>query len=154
MDKLEACLAAMDLAIKSMDAVFMRLNAAEYITPKTPLLARLAMTPEERDVAERAEVASYDVASEHWSARLCLMAAWEAMQAARRMVAATYPEPLWTPGHHHPIELAGARASILESGRLAHCALDALETLNAIDPDHAPVAQQPGPSTPQRPSAA
>jgi hypothetical protein len=117
LSKLDAYVAAVELAIKTMDAVFMRLNAAEVITPLIPPAQRWALPPAQREAAERAEIANYDVAPDQWGARLCLMAAWESLHAARR--AASLRAPVIEP----PVAAwRNAAAGAVEAARLAQCA--------------------------------
>lgn len=117
MSKLDAYAAAVDLAIKTMDAVFMRLNAAEVITPLIPPAQRWTLPAEQREAAERAEIANYDVAPDQWGARLCLMAAWECLHAARHAASLRAPPdaPPVTAWHD-------AAAGAAEAARLAQCA--------------------------------
>jgi hypothetical protein len=114
MTNLDAYVAAVEHAIKTVDVVFERLDAAETVIPRVPLSQRWAMPPDERDAAERAEIASYNVAPEHWGARLCLMAAWESLQAARRIVASGLPG-----GEPDDASWRDAEANARESARLA-----------------------------------
>ena len=119
MTKLDPLTSTVDLAIKTMDAVFMRLNAAEAIKPIVPLTELWNMAPAHRLEAERAEVASYEVAPEHWGARLALMAAWHALHAARAIVSADQGSAtLGAQAWHDATELAR------ESARLSQCAVD------------------------------
>lgn len=87
MDKLKAYIAALELAIRALDSAFVRANAAEVVTPCRPLADLWQLPPAERAVAERAEVASYDVTPDHWGSRLVLMSAFEALHAALRVIA-------------------------------------------------------------------
>jgi hypothetical protein len=85
--KLDQYVAAIELAIKAMDSAFVRANAAETVVPLYPVSTLWSMPDAERDRAERAEIASYNVTPDHWGARLCLMSAFESLHAALRIVA-------------------------------------------------------------------
>jgi hypothetical protein len=115
--KLHAYVSAVDSAIKTMDAIFMRLNAAEVVKPLIPPTERWALPPLQREAAEQAEIANYDVAPDQWGARLCLMAAWESLNAARHI--ASLRAPVDEPAQR-AWQDAAARAR--ESARLAAAA--------------------------------
>ena len=85
--KLDQYVAAIELAIKAMDSAFVRANAAETVVPLYPVSQLWSMSESDRDLAERAEIASYNVTADHWGARLCLMSAFESLHAALRIVA-------------------------------------------------------------------
>ena len=117
MNKLNAYISAIELAIRVMDSAFVRSNAAETITPRTPLAQRGNMSDEDLELLELSEVASYDVTPDHWGARLAMMSAFESLHAALRIVssksAASNPEAkAWRE--------ASERAA--EAARLAVCA--------------------------------
>lgn len=114
MDKLQAYIGAVELAIRALDSTFVRANAAEVVRPRRPLSARWRMSPTERALAERAETASYDVAPDHWGSRLALMSAFEALHASLRVIASDSAHG--NPGAGAWRE-AAARAR--EAGRLA-----------------------------------
>ena len=114
MDKLQAYIGALELAICALDSAFVRANAAEVVRPRQPLATRWRMPPTERAAAERAEAAAYDVAPEHWGARLALMSAFETLHAALRVIASGS-------AHADPAASAwrDATARAREAGRLA-----------------------------------
>lgn len=117
MNKLNAYISAVELAIRVLDSAFVRSNAAETITPRIPLSERDDVDDEEHEMLELAEVASYDVTPDHWGARLALMSAFESLHAALRIVssksAAKNPQArAWRE--------ASARSA--EAARLAACA--------------------------------
>lgn len=87
MDKREAYIAALELAIRALDSSFVRANAAEVLRPIRPVSELWQMPPAQRAAAERAETAHYDVPPDHWGARLALMSAFEALHAALRVIA-------------------------------------------------------------------
>jgi len=86
-NKLQAYIGALELAIRALDSAFVRANAAEDVRPRRALAELWQLPPAERAAAERAEVASYDVAPDHWGARLALMSAFEALHASLRIIA-------------------------------------------------------------------
>ena len=114
MNKLQAYVGALELAIRALDSTFVRANAAEVVRPLHPLGERWQMSPMARAAAERAETASYDVTPDHWGARLALMSAFEALHASLRVV---------TSGSAHANPKAGAwreaAARAREAARLA-----------------------------------
>ncbi|RYF33854.1 MAG: hypothetical protein EOO26_06595 [Comamonadaceae bacterium] len=117
MNKLNAYISAVELAIRVLDSAFVRSNAAETITPRTPFSDSAEMTDDERELLELVEVASYDVTPDHWGARLAMMSAFESLHAALRIIssksAARNPQArAWRE--------ATARAA--EAARLAACA--------------------------------
>ncbi|VWX59469.1 conserved hypothetical protein [Burkholderiales bacterium 8X] len=117
----QAYVTSLELAIKTMDAIFMRLNSAEAVQPLIPPKDLWALPPAFRTVAERAELANYDVAADQWSARLSLMAAWEALHAARRLA------ELRMSANNAPVQdWIQAAATAREAARLAKCAAVAM----------------------------
>jgi hypothetical protein len=113
-DKLQAYIGALELAIRALDSAFVRANAAEVVRPRRPLATRWRMPPAERALAERAEAAGYDVTPDHWGSRLALMSAFEALHAALRLIASGS-------AHANPAASAWreAAARAREAGRLA-----------------------------------
>ncbi|RYF78197.1 MAG: hypothetical protein EOO29_20030 [Comamonadaceae bacterium] len=115
MNKQQAYIAALELAIRALDSAFVRANAAETVRPSESLAERWQLSETERDAAERADIAAYDVTPDHWGARLALMSAFESLHAALRLVASSS-------AHHNP--QAGAwregMARAQEASRLAH----------------------------------
>lgn len=86
-NKLQAYIGALELAIRALDSTFVRANAAEVLQPHRTLEERWRMSPGERALAERAETACYDVTPDHWGSRLALMSAFEALHASLRVIA-------------------------------------------------------------------
>ncbi len=115
MNKQQAYIAALELAIRALDSAFVRANAAEVVRPSRSLAELWQLSGAERDVAERADLAAYDVTPDHWGARLALMSAFEALHAALRVVASHS-------AHHNPQAGAWreATARAQEASRLAH----------------------------------
>ena len=115
MNKQQAYIAALELAIRALDSAFVRANAAEVVRPSQSLSARWQLSEAERDAAERAELAAYDVTADHWGARLALMSAFEALHAALRVIASSS-------AHDNPQASAWreATARSQEASRLAH----------------------------------
>ncbi|WP_225782177.1 hypothetical protein [Xenophilus sp. Marseille-Q4582] len=95
MNKQQAYIGALELAIRALDSAFVRANAAEVVRPLRPLAELWQLSGAERDAAERADLAAYDVAPDHWGARLALMSAFEALHAALRVAASrsAYHDP-------------------------------------------------------------
>lgn len=114
MNKQQAYISALELAIRALDSAFIRANAAEVVRPIQSLAERWRLGDAERDRVERAEMAAYDVAPDHWGARLALMSAFEALHAALRVVASSS-------AHHNPQAGAWreATARAQEAARLA-----------------------------------
>ncbi|HZF82265.1 MAG TPA: hypothetical protein VE084_02145 [Burkholderiaceae bacterium] len=114
MNKLQAYIGALELAIRALDSTFVRANAAEVVRPRQSLTERWRMSPTERALAERAETASYDVTLDHWGSRLALMSAFEALHASLRVIASGS-------AHSNPGASAWreAAARAREAGRLA-----------------------------------
>lgn len=114
MDKLQAYIGALELAIRALDSTFVRANAAEVVRPRQSLSTRWRMSPTERALAERAETAAYDAAPDHWGARLALMSAFEALHASLRVIASAS-------AHSNPASNAwrDAAARAREAARLA-----------------------------------
>ncbi|MDQ7972383.1 MAG: hypothetical protein REJ24_07435 [Rhodocyclaceae bacterium] len=114
MNKLQAYIGALELAIHALDSTFVRANAAEVIRPRQPPTERWRLSPTERALAERAETASYDVTPDHWGSRLALMSAFEALHASLRVIASGS-------AHSNPGASAWreAAARAREAGRLA-----------------------------------
>ena len=117
MNKQQAYIAALELAIRALDSVFVRANAAEVVRPSLSVAERWQMNEAERDAAERADIAAYDVTPDHWGARLALMSSFESLHAALRLVASNS-------AHHNPQASAwrDATARAQEASRLAHAA--------------------------------
>ena len=115
MNKQQAYIAALELAIRALDSVFVRANAAEVVRPSLSVAERWQMSDTERDAAERADIAAYDVTPDHWGARLALMSSFESLHAALRLVASNS-------AHHNPQASAwrDATARAQEASRLAH----------------------------------
>lgn len=86
-NKLQAHIGAIELAIRALDSAFVRANAAEAVRPRKPLSHVWTLSPAERAQAERAETAHYDPAPDHWGSRLALMSAFEALHASLRVIA-------------------------------------------------------------------
>lgn len=114
MNKLQAYIGALELAIRALDSTFVRANAAEVVRPHQSLTERWRMSPTERALAERGETASYDVTPDHWGSRLALMSAFEALHASLRVIASGS-------AHSNPGASAWreAAARAREAGRLA-----------------------------------
>lgn len=113
-NKLQAYIDALELAIRALDSTFVRANAAEVLRPRRSPAERWALSPTERARAERAETAHYDATADHWGSRLALMSAFEALHASLRVIAS---------GSAHDNPGAGAwreaAARAREAGRLA-----------------------------------
>lgn len=114
MNKHELYVAALEVAIQALDSAFIRANAAEQVAPLVPLSQRWEMSGAERERAERAEEASYNVTPDHWGARLALMSAFESLHAALRVISSKS-------AHRNPQASAWREAAARagEAGRLA-----------------------------------
>lgn len=117
MNKLDAYVAAIELAIRAMDSAFVRSNAAENVRPLVALSARWVLDDTARAAAERAEMVRYDVTPDHWGARLALMSAFESLHGALRIVSSRSARDNPAAGAWRE---ASARAA--EAARLAACA--------------------------------
>lgn len=147
MNKQQAYIAALELTIRALESAFVRANAAEVLRPLQPLSERWRLSEPERDAAERAELAAYDVAPEHWGARLALMSAFESLHAALRVLA--------EPAAHHDRHAAAwreAMARAREAARLAGEAARVFEMPDPRDVQTAPGPRAPGPRPPARPA--
>ena len=115
MNKQQAYIDALELAIHALDSAFVRANAAEVVRSSQSLSERWQLGEAEREAAERADLAAYDVTPDHWGARLALMSAFEALHAALRVVASSS-------AHHNPQASAWreATARAQEASRLAY----------------------------------
>lgn len=141
MNKLQAYIGALELAIRALDSAFVRANAAEDVRPRRALAELWQLPPAERAAAERAEVASYDVAPDHWGARLALMSAFEALHASLRIIASRS-------AHENP----GASAWRQATARSREAARLALEAAAAFEEASLPPFVETAPSS--RPPAA
>lgn len=121
MNKLDAYVSAIELAIQALDSAFIRSNAAETVVPKVPLSERWTLSPDEREAAERLEIASYNVTSDHWGARLCLMSAFESLHGALRIISSSRAH-----GDPNASAWRDATARAAEAARLAQCAAEVL----------------------------
>lgn len=137
MNKLQAYIGALELAIRALDSTFVRANAAEVLRPHAAPQEHWRMSPTERALAERAETASYDVTPDHWGSRLALMSAFEALHASLRVIAS---------GSAHSNPGAGAwreaAARAREAGRLA------MEAAAVFEEASLPPLVDPRPSSP------
>ena len=141
MNKLDAYVSAIELAIQALDSAFIRSNAAETVIPRMPLSERWTLPPAEREAAERAEIASYNVTTDHWGARLCLMSAFESLHGALRIISSSraHSDP-------HASAWRDATARAAEASRLAQCAAEVLGKPEAL-----PSATTPQPEGDIRP---
>ena len=140
MNKQELYVSSIELAIRALDSAFVRANAAESVRTRLPLSQRWQLAPDERERAEQAELASYDVPPEQWGARLALMSAFESLHAALRLASSRS-----APRNPRASACREAAARAAEAARLACEAERVLASVpqTAPPPDSAPDAPPP-----------
>lgn len=125
MNKQAAYIAALELAIQALASAFVRANAAELVRTAHPLSELWQMNESDREAAERADVAAYDVSPDHWGSRLALMSAFEALHGALRLMASNSAQ-------ENPQASAWRDAAVhaREAARLAREAADVFEQIS------------------------